>query len=69
MTAGECYRFCLNSPHVDVVLSAPATKMELLDSLKQMERGPILADRMAEIRSARPYMARCGEPTWQAGSA
>lgn len=41
MTAGDCYRFCLSSPHVDVVLSGPANRGELEANLAALEKGPL----------------------------
>jgi aryl-alcohol dehydrogenase-like predicted oxidoreductase len=40
-TAGDCYRFCLTSPHVDVVLSAPKNRAELAENLAALDRGPL----------------------------
>ena len=40
-TAGECYRFCLSSAAVDVVLSGPRTREELRENLAAVERGPL----------------------------
>jgi aryl-alcohol dehydrogenase-like predicted oxidoreductase len=50
MSAGECYRFCLSNPHVDVVLTAPASRAELEANLAEVARGPLDADRSAEVR-------------------
>lgn len=50
MTAGECYRFCLGYPGVDVVLSAPASRAELEQNLAEVARGPLDAVRLAEVR-------------------
>jgi aryl-alcohol dehydrogenase-like predicted oxidoreductase len=44
MTAGDCYRFCLSSPHVDVTLTGPKTQQQLEESLSALERGPLSAD-------------------------
>ncbi len=41
MTAPDCYRFCLSSPHVDVVLSGPKSAGELQQNLDALERGPL----------------------------
>lgn len=41
MTAGDCYRFCLSSPHVDVVLTGPASGAQLDENLKALEKGPL----------------------------
>jgi aryl-alcohol dehydrogenase-like predicted oxidoreductase len=40
-TAGDCYRFCLTSPHVDVVLTGPRSVAELRENLAAVERGPL----------------------------
>jgi aryl-alcohol dehydrogenase-like predicted oxidoreductase len=40
-TAGDCYRFCLSSPHVDVVLTGPASTAQLDENLAAIERGPL----------------------------
>ncbi len=48
--AGDCYRFCLTSPHVDVVLSAPGSVAKLRENLRALEKGP-LSD--AEMRFMR----------------
>jgi aryl-alcohol dehydrogenase-like predicted oxidoreductase len=40
-TAGDCYRFCLGSPHVDVVLTGPRTREELRANLAAVELGPL----------------------------
>jgi aryl-alcohol dehydrogenase-like predicted oxidoreductase len=40
-TAGECYRFCLTSPHVDVVLCSPASVGQLREDLAEVARGPL----------------------------
>jgi aryl-alcohol dehydrogenase-like predicted oxidoreductase len=50
MTAGECYRFCLASPHVDVVLTGPRTAAELDDNLAAVEAGPLSSDELAWMR-------------------
>jgi aryl-alcohol dehydrogenase-like predicted oxidoreductase len=39
MTAGDCYRFCLASPHVDVVLCGPRSASEWRENLTAVERG------------------------------
>ncbi|WP_248342987.1 aldo/keto reductase [Anaeromyxobacter paludicola] len=49
-TAGDCYRFCLTSPHVDVVLSAPGTPERLRENLLALERGPMSEEELAWMR-------------------
>jgi len=41
MTAGECYRWVLGSPHVDVVLCGPRTAAEWRADLAEVEKGPL----------------------------
>ena len=50
MTAGECYRFCLGNPHVDVVLTSPASRGELESNLAEISRGPLDAGRLDQVR-------------------
>jgi aryl-alcohol dehydrogenase-like predicted oxidoreductase len=40
-TAGQCYRFVLTNPHVDVCLSAPRSERELLENLAAVRQGPL----------------------------
>jgi aryl-alcohol dehydrogenase-like predicted oxidoreductase len=41
MTAGECYRWVLRSPHVDVVLCGPRNAAQWRDDLAAVEAGPL----------------------------
>jgi len=41
MTAGDCYRFCLSSPHVDVVLMGPKDVGQLRENLAALEKGAL----------------------------
>jgi aryl-alcohol dehydrogenase-like predicted oxidoreductase len=50
MTAGECYRFCLTSPHVDVVLTGPRSVAELRENLAAVEQGPLAEAELAWAR-------------------
>jgi len=50
-TAGDCYRFCLSSPYVDVVLSGPRSTAELRENLAAVEKGPLSRQEMEEIRT------------------
>ena len=44
MSAGDCYRFCLSSPHVDVTLCGPATETHLRENISALEKGPLSAE-------------------------
>jgi aryl-alcohol dehydrogenase-like predicted oxidoreductase len=50
MTASDCYRFCLTSPHVDVVLTGPKTKAQLIENMDGVEKGPLADEQMQWIR-------------------
>jgi aryl-alcohol dehydrogenase-like predicted oxidoreductase len=50
MTPGECYRFCLTSPQVDVVLTAPGKAKRLRENVAALERGPLTGDEERRIR-------------------
>jgi aryl-alcohol dehydrogenase-like predicted oxidoreductase len=51
MTAGDCYRFCLTSPHVDVTLTGPASYAQLAESLDALAQGPLTADEERHVRA------------------
>ncbi len=50
-TAGDCYRFCLTSPHVDVVLTGPRNVAELRENLAAVEQGPLDARELEWTRT------------------
>jgi aryl-alcohol dehydrogenase-like predicted oxidoreductase len=50
-TAGDCYRFCLSAPEVDVVLTGPRTVAELRENLAAVERGPLSAEETEWMRA------------------
>ncbi|AKJ07521.1 putative aldo/keto reductase [Archangium gephyra] len=49
-TAGDCYRFCLTNPHVDVVLTGPASLAQLDENLAALERGPLSSEELEWMR-------------------
>jgi aryl-alcohol dehydrogenase-like predicted oxidoreductase len=50
-TAADCYRFCLSSPQVDVVLTGPKTVGQLRENLAALERGPFDEEKMAWMKA------------------
>jgi aryl-alcohol dehydrogenase-like predicted oxidoreductase len=50
-TAGQCYRFVLSNPHVDVCLTAPRSERELLENLAAVRQGPLTEDEMTFMRT------------------
>ena len=51
MTAGDCYRFQLSSPHVDLALTGPASRAELEANLDGLAKGPLAADEEKWMRA------------------
>jgi aryl-alcohol dehydrogenase-like predicted oxidoreductase len=51
MTAGDCYRFCLSSPHVDLALMGASSVAHVDANLDALERGPLSADEDAWMRA------------------
>ena len=49
-TPGQCYRFALSNPNVQVVLTAPRTEHELLENLAEVKRGPLPDDELVFMR-------------------
>ena len=49
--AGDCYRFALSDPHIDVVLNGPENLTQLKENLDALARGPMEGDEMARMRS------------------
>jgi aryl-alcohol dehydrogenase-like predicted oxidoreductase len=45
-----CYRFCLTSPHVNVVLTGPRTCSQLDENLDALEAGPLQQEEEAWVR-------------------
>ena len=50
MSAGDCYRFCLSSPHVDVTLCGPSDRAQLEQNLAALDKGPLTPDEDAWMR-------------------
>lgn len=55
-TAGQCYRFALSHPNVQVALTAPSNRTQLLENLREVERGPLPDDEMAFMRRYGAYV-------------
>jgi aryl-alcohol dehydrogenase-like predicted oxidoreductase len=49
-TPGDCYRFCLTSPFVDVALTGPRSAAELRENLAALDKGPLSPEEMAFMR-------------------
>lgn len=49
-TAGDCYRFCLANPHVDIVLTGPRNADELRENLASVDKGPLSTEETVFLR-------------------
>lgn len=49
--AGDCYRFCLSSPHVKTTLCGPKDIAQLDANLRDLEKGPLSEDEMRWMRA------------------
>lgn len=50
-SAGDCFRFCLSNPNVDLVVSAPKTAAQMRENMKALELGPLGDEDMARMRA------------------
>lgn len=51
MTPGDCYRFCLSNPSVDLVLTGPKNRRELEENLREVrDKGPLSEEETRWIR-------------------
>jgi aryl-alcohol dehydrogenase-like predicted oxidoreductase len=50
-SAGDCYRFCLSSRHVDVTLCSPANAGQLEENLRALDQGPLGGEEMDWMRA------------------
>ena len=49
-TPGQCYRFVLSNPNVNVVLTSPSNERQFENNLAEVRRGPLPNDEMAFMR-------------------
>ena len=49
-SAGQCYRFVLTNPYVDVCLTAPRSEREFAENLAAVRQGPLPEDEMQFMR-------------------
>jgi aryl-alcohol dehydrogenase-like predicted oxidoreductase len=50
LTAGECYRYVLSNPHVDLCMSGPNSIEQLDEAMKEVQKGPLSEEEMARIK-------------------
>lgn len=49
LTASECYRFALSSPHIDLCMTGPADAQQLAEALPALDGGPLSDAEMARV--------------------
>jgi aryl-alcohol dehydrogenase-like predicted oxidoreductase len=54
-TAGDCYRFALSNPSVDVVITGPSNVEQLKENLTEVAKGPMTADEIEWMRRVGGY--------------
>lgn len=59
-TAGDCYRFVLTNPAVDICLSGPANAAQMEHALEALRRGPMSQDELAWMRRVGAAIYRRG---------
>ncbi|MBN2246432.1 MAG: aldo/keto reductase [Candidatus Aminicenantes bacterium] len=59
-TAGDCYRFVLTNPYVDVAISGPSQDRQVEENLKETARGPMAEEEMR-------WMHRVGDSVYKKG--
>jgi predicted aldo/keto reductase-like oxidoreductase len=50
LKAGDCYRFVLSNPAVDVCMTGPKTLDHMKEALMTLDLGPLSAEKMARVR-------------------
>ena len=55
-TAGDCYRFVLTNPSVDVVITGPSKVSQLTENMVQVSKGPMAADELDWMRRIGDYV-------------
>lgn len=49
-TAGDCYRFALTNPAVDVVITGPSQQRQLEENIQAVAKGPMTEEELAWMR-------------------
>ena len=55
-TAGDCYRFALTNPSVDVVITGPSSSEHLTQNLNEAKKGPMSAEELEWMRRIGDYV-------------
>jgi len=55
-TAGDCYRFALSNPYVDVITSAPSTAAQMEENLVEVAKGPMTEEELSWMHRIGDYV-------------
>ena len=55
-SAGDCYRFALSNPCVDVVITAPSTAQQMAENLAEVAKGPMTEEDLEWMRRIGDYV-------------
>lgn len=55
-TSGDCYRYVLSHPAVDVAISAPSKLAQMEENLREVAKGPMSAEEMDWMRRIGDYV-------------
>ncbi len=56
MSAGDCYRFVLSNPNVDICMCGPRDRSQMQAALKSLELGPLSEDELVRVRKIGDYV-------------
>lgn len=56
LSAGDCYRFVLSNPDVDVAMCGPANSAQINAALAALKKGPLGPDEMKRVRAIGDYV-------------
>ncbi len=60
-TAGDCYRFVITNPSVDVVITAPSKAAQLEQNIAEVKKGPMNEDELRWMRRIGDYVYGRGQ--------
>ena len=55
-SAGDCYRFALSNPYVDVVITGPSNAQQLEENLIEVAKGPMSEAELEWMRRIGDYV-------------
>jgi len=55
-SAGDCYRFVITNPSVDVVITGPSKAAQLEENLAEVQKGPLSEDELVWMRRIGDYV-------------